>query len=131
MVSCKFDSSYAVDEGIIASGEKVFILLPEPNGRMRIIIAITNEQAEKIGPAPELQFFQDICDKYLSHGNCKLSEPEWLTTFKIRERLADCYRKGRILLAGDAAHTHSPAGGQGMNTGFQGKNNKEIYNLSF
>ena len=43
----------------------------------------------------------------------------WLSTFRINERLAASYRKGRVLLAGDAAHIHSPAGGQGMNTGVQ------------
>ncbi|CAA9412549.1 MAG: Salicylate hydroxylase [uncultured Propionibacteriaceae bacterium] len=42
---------------------------------------------------------------------------EWTSVFKIQRRLADRYREGRILLAGDAAHIHSPLGGQGMNTG--------------
>jgi 2-polyprenyl-6-methoxyphenol hydroxylase-like FAD-dependent oxidoreductase len=41
----------------------------------------------------------------------------WTSTFRIHRRLADTYRRGRILLAGDAAHIHSPLGGQGMNTG--------------
>lgn len=42
---------------------------------------------------------------------------EWTSTFRIQRRLADRYRHGRMLLAGDAAHIHSPLGGQGMNTG--------------
>lgn len=42
---------------------------------------------------------------------------EWTSSFQIHQRLADTYRRGRILLAGDAAHIHSPVGGQGMNTG--------------
>ena len=41
----------------------------------------------------------------------------WTSTFRVHRRLADRYRQGRILLAGDAAHIHSPLGGQGMNTG--------------
>ncbi|SDS05751.1 FAD-dependent monooxygenase [Actinopolymorpha singaporensis] len=41
----------------------------------------------------------------------------WTSTFRVHRRLADSYRQGRILLAGDAAHIHSPLGGQGMNTG--------------
>jgi 4,5-epoxidase len=44
-------------------------------------------------------------------------DPEWITAFRVHRRLADTYRNGRILLAGDAAHVHSPFGGQGMNTG--------------
>lgn len=46
-------------------------------------------------------------------------EPAWLARFKIHQRLADHYRTGRVLLAGDAAHLHSPLGGQGLNLGIQ------------
>ncbi|MFJ6935494.1 FAD-dependent monooxygenase [Streptomyces sp. NPDC101132] len=42
---------------------------------------------------------------------------DWTSTFRIQRRLASTYRRGRVLLAGDAAHIHSPFGGQGMNTG--------------
>ncbi len=42
---------------------------------------------------------------------------DWTSTFRIHRRLAETYRRGRVLLAGDAAHIHSPVGGQGMNTG--------------
>jgi 2-polyprenyl-6-methoxyphenol hydroxylase-like FAD-dependent oxidoreductase len=43
----------------------------------------------------------------------------WGSRFRIHHRVADSYRAGRLLLAGDAAHVHSPAGGQGMNLGIQ------------
>jgi 2-polyprenyl-6-methoxyphenol hydroxylase-like FAD-dependent oxidoreductase len=43
----------------------------------------------------------------------------WGSRFRVHHRAVDTYRAGRILLAGDAAHVHSPAGGQGMNTGIQ------------
>jgi 2-polyprenyl-6-methoxyphenol hydroxylase-like FAD-dependent oxidoreductase len=48
-----------------------------------------------------------------------LSDPRWLTRFHLHHRGVDRYRRGRFLVAGDAAHIHSPAGGQGMNTGIQ------------
>ena len=48
-----------------------------------------------------------------------MHEPRWMTRFHSDERLVPQYRVGRVFLAGDAAHCHSPAGGQGMNTGLQ------------
>jgi 2-polyprenyl-6-methoxyphenol hydroxylase-like FAD-dependent oxidoreductase len=49
----------------------------------------------------------------------QLRDPRWLTRFRLHHRGVDRYRRGRFLVAGDAAHIHSPAGGQGMNTGIQ------------
>ncbi|MGW0162602.1 FAD-dependent monooxygenase [Mycobacterium sp. NPDC003323] len=46
-----------------------------------------------------------------------IGEPEWLSVFTVHRRLADTYRRGRVLIAGDAAHAHAPFGGQGMLTG--------------
>lgn len=48
-----------------------------------------------------------------------LRDPAWLTTFRLHSRRAGVMRSGRVFLAGDAAHIHSPAGAQGMNTGIQ------------
>jgi len=55
-----------------------------------------------------------------------MSDPIWLASFRINERKVRDYRKGRVFLAGDAAHIHSPAGGQGMNTGMQ-----DAFNLAW
>jgi 2-polyprenyl-6-methoxyphenol hydroxylase-like FAD-dependent oxidoreductase len=54
------------------------------------------------------------------------SNPIWLSAFRINERKVKEYAKGRVFLAGDAAHIHSPAGGQGMNTGMQ-----DAFNLAW
>jgi hypothetical protein len=48
-----------------------------------------------------------------------LRDPAWLTHFRLHHRQARTYRQGRVFLAGDAAHIHSPVGAQGMNTGIQ------------
>ena len=56
----------------------------------------------------------------------ELHDPVWLAGFRIHERKVADYRQGRVFLAGDAAHIHSPAGGQGMNTGMQ-----DAYNLAW
>ncbi len=53
-------------------------------------------------------------------GGITASEPIWLASFVINDRKVADYRSGRVFLAGDAAHIHSPAGGQGMNTGDAG-----------
>jgi hypothetical protein len=55
-----------------------------------------------------------------------LYDPTWLSLYRVNVRMVDQYHIGRIFLAGDAAHVHSPAGGQGMNTGIQ-----DAYNLAW
>jgi len=54
---------------------------------------------------------------WLAGRDIAMSEPRWLSRFSDFSRLADCYRKGRVFLAGDAAHLHFPIGGQGLSTG--------------
>lgn len=52
-----------------------------------------------------------------SGRDVRIGDPEWLSVFTVHRRLADRYRHGRALIAGDAAHAHAPFGGQGMLTG--------------
>lgn len=61
---------------------------------------------------------QDVVDA-ATGASVRLRDPVWLTHFRLHHRQAATYRRGRIFLAGDAAHIHSPVGGQGMNTGIQ------------
>ncbi|KAL1893043.1 hypothetical protein Sste5346_006724 [Sporothrix stenoceras] len=69
---------------------------------------------------PTLETFQQFfADTAHFHGENmpELCDPVWVTAFRLHHRVAAAYQSGRLLLAGDAAHIHSPAGGQGMNTG--------------
>jgi 2-polyprenyl-6-methoxyphenol hydroxylase-like FAD-dependent oxidoreductase len=54
-----------------------------------------------------------------TEGSVRVGDPIWLTHFRLHHRQISHYRKGPVFLAGDAAHIHSPVGGQGMNTGIQ------------
>ena len=67
---------------------------------------------------PSLEDLQAISDAYTG-GQLRLRDPAWVTYFRLHRRQAARYRAGRVFLAGDAAHVHSPAGAQGMNTGIQ------------
>lgn len=66
---------------------------------------------------------QAILERRSGRTDLRLHEPEWSSLWRANVRLADRYREGRVFLAGDAAHIHSPAGGQGMNTGIQDAHN--------
>jgi 2-polyprenyl-6-methoxyphenol hydroxylase-like FAD-dependent oxidoreductase len=69
---------------------------------------------------PSVEFVQDMLDtRGFGPGRTVVNDLIWGSRFRIHHRVADTYRAGRLLLAGDAAHVHSPAGLQGMNLGIQ------------
>ncbi|WP_160003880.1 FAD-dependent monooxygenase [Rhizobium sp. 18055] len=74
---------------------------------------------------PTLADVQNIVDQR-GPGDVVLSDCIWIAPFTVNERKVKDFRKGRVFLAGDAAHIHSPAGGQGMNTGMQ-----DAFNLAW
>jgi len=91
------------------------VIAPLPDGRHRVV-ATVDEAPEH----PTLADVQAILDaRGPASSPTVASDLSWSTRFRVHHRVADRYRAGRILLAGDAAHVHSPAGGQGMNTGIQ------------
>ncbi len=73
---------------------------------------------KKLDQADE-KIFADIVKQCLDTDTMKIDKPLWQSAFWIHERLSNHYRDGNIFFMGDAAHAHSPAGGQGMNTGMQ------------
>jgi 2-polyprenyl-6-methoxyphenol hydroxylase-like FAD-dependent oxidoreductase len=91
------------------------VLAPLPGGIHRIVAPSVHAPE-----VPSAEFVQDLMDtRGFGPGRSVVTELVWGSRFRIHHRVADTYRAGRLLLAGDAAHVHSPAGGQGMNLGIQ------------
>jgi 2-polyprenyl-6-methoxyphenol hydroxylase-like FAD-dependent oxidoreductase len=63
------------------------------------------------------QIIAYLGERLAAEAGGSINSIEWTSSFRIHRRITDTYRRGRTLLAGDAAHIHSPLGGQGMNTG--------------
>lgn len=84
-----------------------------PDGQHRLV-ATVDEAPEH----PDMAFVQALLDARGPQATrAGVRELVWSSRFRVHHRIAERYRTGRVLLAGDAAHVHSPAGGQGMNAG--------------
>ena len=86
---------------------------PQDHSRARLIGAVKGERAAH----PENLKFEDVSDRAITNLKVKVEKVNWFSTYRVHHRVANHFRKGRAFLLGDAAHIHSPAGGQGMNTG--------------
>jgi 2-polyprenyl-6-methoxyphenol hydroxylase-like FAD-dependent oxidoreductase len=97
----------------------VVLLYGLPSGRFRVFMSCPADLAPD---ALTLGLVQDILDR-CGPGGLHLHDTDWVSTFAVRARHTDRYRLGRVFLAGDAAHLHSPAGGHGMNCGITDAHN--------
>jgi 2-polyprenyl-6-methoxyphenol hydroxylase-like FAD-dependent oxidoreductase len=109
--------SFLTDQGIL-------LFFPLPNQRW-LVVADVPAHHDATKEQPTLQEVQTVVTQR-GRDSIVISDPRWLTYFRINYRAASHYRHDRIFLAGDASHIHSLVGGQGMNTGIQ-----DAYNLAW
>jgi 2-polyprenyl-6-methoxyphenol hydroxylase-like FAD-dependent oxidoreductase len=82
-------------------------------GRARLIGTVRDQRADN----PETLRFEDVSSRAIENLKVQVEKVNWFSTYRVHHRVTDHFRKGRAFVLGDAAHIHSPAGGQGMNTG--------------
>ena len=104
------------DEVTLFYSEKgLVVVAPLPANHFRIVATVLQAP-----PEPTIADFESILkERGPQKGTLSIQRMAWSSRFHIQHRVAKVLRQGHILLAGDAAHVHSPAGGQGMNTGIQ------------
>jgi 2-polyprenyl-6-methoxyphenol hydroxylase-like FAD-dependent oxidoreductase len=110
----ELDGLAPAGEGHIAFDRGDFLLvLPYGGGRFRLIGTVRDERADRA----ETLTFDDVGHEAIASLQLAVRQVHWFSTYHVHHRVADSFRRGRAFLLGDAAHIHSPAGGQGMNTG--------------
>ena len=82
-------------------------------GQARLIGTVRDERADRA----DTLTFNDVSDRAINHLKVRVKKVNWFSTYHVHHRVTQHFRKRRAFLLGDAAHIHSPAGGQGMNTG--------------
>lgn len=107
---------------LFLTDEGFFMVLPMPEGWVRTFASVAPENEDLHA---NLDSFERMIQKRVDVP-CTVVESGWIAEFNIHRRMVPHYRQGRVFLAGDAAHIHSPVGGQGMNIGIQ-----DAMNLGF
>jgi 2-polyprenyl-6-methoxyphenol hydroxylase-like FAD-dependent oxidoreductase len=125
LADVKVESDLTPDEAhLFLSKEGLCAYFPFAGGRGRII-ADQRPGAKHEGEEPSIEEIKELVRQRCFHP-LEVSDLVWRAWFRISHRMVQRYGSGRVYLAGDAAHIHSPAGGQGMNTGIQ-----DAFNLAW
>ena len=85
-------------------------------GRARLVGTIRNDGPRARGNGDSIRW-EDVDRRPIERVGLEIDRVNWFSTYRVHHRVADHFRFGRMFLLGDAAHIHSPVGGQGMNTG--------------
>jgi 2-polyprenyl-6-methoxyphenol hydroxylase-like FAD-dependent oxidoreductase len=117
LADVRVDSDLPRDEVILFfSGAGMLVWAPIPGDDLVRIVAAVPTAPER----PDRAFVQLLLDhRGPARRRSRIREVVWGSRFRVHHRVADRFRAGPVLLAGDAGHVHSPAGGQGMNLGLQ------------
>jgi hypothetical protein len=104
------------------SGGRFLALCPLPGEKLQLMLRLKPGETPDRDPAAIDRMVQQATGR----AKIRIREVAWSSVFRPNVRLAEHYRSGNVFLAGDAAHVHTPAGAQGLNTGVQ-----DSYNLGW
>ncbi len=116
LADVRVESGLPADEVLLYfSRPGMLVAAPLPDGSFRLVAEVDDAPEH-----PDVAYAQKLLNtRGPQETTARVTEVIWGSRFRIHERVAKSYRDRRIVLAGDAAHTHSPAGGQGMNLGLR------------
>lgn len=115
LADVRMDWPIPLDEvSLFFSHQGTLVVAPMSDARYRIVAQYPDAPA-----SPQIADVQAVIDARGPHRQAAIHEVLWGSRFRVHHKLADRFRDGPVILTGDAAHVHSPAGGQGMNLGIR------------